>query len=60
MNKPIIGIVAKHRINDIEATRPDSKIRDEVKQAIFDNGGIAIEIILPLKRAINLCRSHFL
>ena len=56
MNKPIIGIVAKHRINDIEATRPDSKIRDEVKQAIFDNGGIAIGIILPTE-GINIIKS---
>ena len=38
MNKPIIGIVAKH---DIKSER----IRDEVKQAIFDNGAIAIGIL---------------
>ena len=43
--KVIIGIVAKH-IN-IEQAKINSLIRDEVKQAIFDNGGIAIGIISP-------------
>lgn len=43
--KPIIGIVSKHFIK--EETRPNMYIRDEIKQAIFDNGGIAIGIVLP-------------
>ena len=43
--KPVIGIIAKHKkINNI---RQDSLIRDEVKQAIFDNGGLAIGILSP-------------
>lgn len=45
MNKPIIGIVAKHyKGND---TMPDTFIRDEMKQAIFDNNAIAIGILPP-------------
>lgn len=56
MNKSIIGIVDKHHINDIEVTRPYSKNRDEVKQAIFDNGGILIGIIFPIK-AINIIKN---
>ena len=47
MNKPIIGIVCKHKKSDLNCVRPDSKIRDEVKQAIFDNGGISIGILFP-------------
>ena len=43
--KPIIGIVLKHLLK--EEIRPNMFIRDEIKQAIFDNGGIAIGIILP-------------
>ena len=43
--KPVIGIVLKHFSKD--ETRPNMFIRDEIKQAIFDNGGIAIGIILP-------------
>ncbi len=43
--KPIIGIVSKHIKK--EETRLNMYIRDEIKQAIFDNGGIAIGIILP-------------
>lgn len=46
MNKPIIGIVAKHDINS-QKMRKDSLIRDEVKQAIFDNDAIAIGILSP-------------
>ena len=38
--KVIIGIVAKHY--NLNRKRIDSYIRDEVKQAVFDNGGIAI------------------
>ena len=45
MSKVIIGIVAKH--NGEIKKRPDTYIRDEVKQAIFDNGGIAIGILSP-------------
>lgn len=53
MNKPIIGIVSKHyatyKINKI-----DTFIGDEVKQAIFDNNGIAIGI-LPTESKVNYC-----
>jgi len=45
MDKAIIGIVAKHKKTD--SIRTDSLIRDEMKQAIFDNGGIAIGILSP-------------
>lgn len=48
--KVIIGIVAKHREEDKNLIRQDSRIRDEVKQAIFDNGGIAIGILSPNKK----------
>lgn len=41
----VIGIVAKHK--DENKVRTDSLIRDEVKQAIFDNGSIAIGILSP-------------
>lgn len=44
--KPIIGIVTKHFAEET-SIRPDMYIRDEVKQAVFDNGGIAIGITLP-------------
>ena len=44
-NKVIIGIVGKHYISDKKRT--DSYIRDEVKQAIFDNGALAIGILSP-------------
>ncbi len=43
--KPVIGIVAKHYYNDHK--RLETFIRDEVEQAIFDNGGIAIGILPP-------------
>lgn len=45
MNKAIIGIVAKHR--NLNERRMNTTIRDEVKNAIFDNGGIAIGILSP-------------
>ncbi len=45
MDKVIIGIVAKHIKDD--KIRTNSLIRDEVKQAIFDNGGIAVGILSP-------------
>lgn len=52
MNKVIIGVVAKH--NGETKKRPNTYIRDEVKQAIFDNGAIAIAI-LPPQNEIKLC-----
>lgn len=52
MGKPIIGIVCKHFIeNNI---RPNVYIRDEVKQAIFDNGAIAIGILLPKDEVLDV------
>lgn len=45
MNKPIIGIVSKHFLKD--CIRPNMYIRDEIKQALFDNGAVAIGILLP-------------
>ena len=45
MSKPVIGIITKHKNED--NVRLDTFIRDEVGQAIFDNGGIAIGIIPP-------------
>lgn len=45
MNKPIIGIVSKHF--DKNSDRPNTYIRDEVKQAVFDNNAVAIGILLP-------------
>lgn len=53
MKKPIIGIVSKHYLK--EQIRPDMYIRDEVKQAIFDNGGIAIGILLPKFEKKDVC-----
>lgn len=53
MKKPIIGIVSKHYLK--EQIRPDMYIRDEVKQAIFDNGGIAIGILLPKMEKNDVC-----
>ena len=45
MSNIVIGIVSKHKkSND---SRTDSLIRDEVKQAIFDNGALAIGILSP-------------
>lgn len=51
MRKPIIGIVSKHYAT-YKTSRTDTFVRDEVKQAIFDNGGIAIGI-LPTEKQIN-------
>lgn len=45
MSKPIIGIVAKHY--NYKQNRLETFIRDEVEQAIFDNGGVAIGILPP-------------
>lgn len=41
--KPIIGIVAKYK--ETKDDRYDALIRDEVKNAVIDNGGIAIGIL---------------
>lgn len=51
MNKVIIGIVAKHR--NIEGNRLLTTISDEVKNAVFENGGIAIGI-LPTQNQMEL------
>lgn len=45
MKNVVIGIVAKHKKD--KTIRTDSLIRDEMKQAIFDNGAIAIGILSP-------------
>lgn len=45
MSKPVIGIVAKHY--NYKQKRLETFIRDEVEQAIFDNGGLAIGILPP-------------
>ena len=40
--KVIVGIVSKHDTKErYQHRKEDTFIRDEVKQAIFDNGGIA-------------------
>lgn len=44
MKKVVIGIVSKHYSKDFYNFR-DTYIRDELKQAIFDNGAIAIGIL---------------
>ena len=53
MNKPIIGIVSKHYAT-YKSNKIDTFVRDEIKQAIFDNGGIAIGI-LATESSINYC-----
>ncbi len=45
MSKVIIGIVGKHIKDD--KIRTNTLIRDEIKQAVFDNGAIGIGIISP-------------
>lgn len=47
MNKIIIGIVAKH--GDLSKIRPDTLIRDEIKDAVFYNGAVAIGVIPSMK-----------
>lgn len=47
--KVVIGIVSKHYAS-YKNERTDTFIRDEVKQAIFDNGAIAIGILPPDKK----------
>jgi len=51
MKMPIIGIVSKHYAT-YKSERTDTFVRDEVKQAVFDNGGVAIGI-LPTENRIN-------
>lgn len=46
MRKVIIGIISKHYAK-YKSSRTDTYIRDEVKQAIFDNGAVAIGILPP-------------
>lgn len=48
MKKAVIGIVSKH-YKENKTERTDTYIRDEVKQAIFDNGAVAIGILPPDK-----------
>jgi gamma-glutamyl-gamma-aminobutyrate hydrolase PuuD len=55
-NKVIIGIVGKHYQSNNKRT--DTYIRDEVKQAIFDNGGIAIGILSP-NEELMYCRNNW-
>lgn len=52
MGKPIIGIVSKHFVKN--GIRPNTYIRDEIKQAIFDNEAIAIGILLPKDEVIDI------
>lgn len=53
MKKPVIGIAAKHD-PAFDAGRADTFIRDEVKQAVFDNGGIAVGL-LPPEAGVHYC-----
>ncbi len=46
MSKPIIGIVSKHYNKELYRFR-DTYIRDELTQALFDNGAIVIGIVPP-------------
>lgn len=55
MNRPIIGLVAKHK--DIDKKRTLTYICDEMKDAIFSNGGIAIGII-PSMKSITLVNQN--
>ena len=45
-NKPVIGIISKH-FKENKSILIDTYIRDEIKQAVFDNGGMAIGILQP-------------
>ncbi|MBO5954841.1 MAG: gamma-glutamyl-gamma-aminobutyrate hydrolase family protein [Clostridia bacterium] len=47
MKKVIIGLISKH--NNANTSRADTFIRDEMKNAIFDNNAIAIGILPPNK-----------
>lgn len=55
--RPVIGIVVKHRA-EYNEKRPDSFVRDEVAQAIFDNGGLPIGL-LPSETKIALCEDNY-
>lgn len=48
MKKAVIGIVSKHYAS-YKNDRTDTYVRDEIKQAIFDNGAVAIAILPPDK-----------
>ena len=48
MNKPVIGVVTKHR--DVSKKRTLTTIPDEIKDVIFFNGGIAIGIIPSVQK----------
>ncbi len=50
MKKVIIGLVSKHR--EIDNVRTFTYISDEMKNAIFENGAIAIGIIPPCNKII--------
>lgn len=52
MSRPIIGIVSKHFTEN--KVRPNTYIRDEVKQAIFDNGAVAIGILQPKDEVLDV------
>lgn len=57
--KVVIGIVSKHYPKEIYKDRKvDSLIRDEIKQAIFDNNAIAIGI-LPTKTEFSFCGDNW-
>lgn len=47
MKKVVIGIVSKH--NRIDCVRPDTFIRDEIKDAVFYNNAVAIGLLPPNK-----------
>ena len=48
--KAIIGILSKH--NSQSSSRPDLLIREEIKDAIFHNGAVAIGILPPTKKEL--------
>ena len=52
MKKPVIGIVLKHYLKD--CIRPDMDVRDEIKQVLFDNGAVAIGILLPKDEKVDV------
>ena len=51
MKKTIIGIVCKHHKEDIRKFR-DIFVRDDLKQAIFDNGAVAVGVLPPCFRKV--------
>lgn len=52
----VIGVVCKHRKE--EGIRTSTRINDEVKQAVFDNGAIAIGILSP-NSDIQFCSDNY-